>query len=320
MISICLLLVPLLALLRISSAQDHGVRLERHSYQNYLHQNNLSRYCRQVEAELAVPGSDKELIKRAGSWYFYYWEPNWSCPLEERVMWLRNHTKVTAGDGGKWICDVPSLLHKKDCLIYSVGSNGQFLFESGLMDLIGTHCEIHVFDIDEYTNRGHYPDKYWDHFQRHHWGFGVTDEVVGGRPLKSLLSTMRDLGHTGRTISILKMDIEGNEFGIIDNPKFWADFDASGSKIEQLQLEVHLKRYLDFDKAVKREETGATMDALLRALTGQGFAMFHKEINQLWPLGCEFAFLRTFPNCTDFAQSQAMDTSYAGVKARLSAN
>lgn len=310
--AICLLIALMLVL---SIAQEHANHPEHHSYQSYLHKNNLSRFCRQISAELAIPGIDKALVQRAGSWYFNYWEPNWSCPLEERVMWFPNDSKITAGDGGKWLCDVPALLYKKDCLVYAVGSCGDFSFEAGLMDLVGTHCEIHVFDVDSYENKG-YPERYWAHIQRHHWGLGVADEVVAGRTLKSLLSTMRELGHSGRTLNILKMDIEGSEFGLLDNPKFWSDFDGSGSKIEQLQVEVHLKHYKHFGKDLY-EETGTSMDALLRAVTAQGFAMFHKEINQLWPLGCEFAFVRTHPNCTDFALSQQADASYAGVKAHL---
>lgn len=300
------IVVLLLALIQLFAAQEHR---EHHGYQNYLRKNNLSRYCRQIAAELAIAPSVKAPIKTPPSWYFNYWEPNWACPLEERVMWHVPGSSITAGDGGKWICDVPALVHKKDCLVYSVGSCGEFSFEAGLLDLLDNGCDIHVFDIDAYENTHNYPAKYWNKIQRHHWGLGAADEVIDGKKLKTLVSTMRDLGHTGRTLHILKIDIEGGEFGTLDNPKFWSDFDASGSKIEQLLVEVHLVHARRFKEVV--HETGAEMDNLLRAITSQGFVMFHKEINMAWQLGCEFAFLREHPNCNDFNANG--NTSYVAL-------
>ena len=48
----------------------------------------------------------------------------------------------------KWLCD-PHRLNKDDCLIYSVGSNGQFTFEAALNE-VAPKCEVHVFDPYDY--------------------------------------------------------------------------------------------------------------------------------------------------------------------------
>ncbi|CAE8596625.1 unnamed protein product [Polarella glacialis] len=54
------------------------------------------------------------------------------------------------GDGGKWVCD-PERITKQvnsggSCLVYSVGSNGQFDFEARVLRDISPSCEVHVFD------------------------------------------------------------------------------------------------------------------------------------------------------------------------------
>ena len=58
------------------------------------------------------------------------------------------------GDGPKWICD-PHRIHKKNCLVYSIGSNNKFEFEQSVLDEISPDCEIHTFDptIGEHPSR-----------------------------------------------------------------------------------------------------------------------------------------------------------------------
>ena len=37
------------------------------------------------------------------------------------------------GDGGKWVCGLRTLLQRKECVIYSFGSNGEASFEKGIL-------------------------------------------------------------------------------------------------------------------------------------------------------------------------------------------
>ncbi|CAE8741698.1 unnamed protein product [Polarella glacialis] len=75
-----------------------------------------------------------------------YWqwhdEPTFHCEFAQRIG--------NIGDGGKWVCD-PERITKQvnsggSCLVYSVGSNGQFGFEEGVLRDISPSCEVHVFD------------------------------------------------------------------------------------------------------------------------------------------------------------------------------
>jgi hypothetical protein len=45
-------------------------------------------------------------------------------------------------------------MNKEKCLIYSVGSAGDFRFEMGIVKMLGTKaCEIHVFDPTDYSHK-----------------------------------------------------------------------------------------------------------------------------------------------------------------------
>jgi hypothetical protein len=47
------------------------------------------------------------------------YEPTWTCHLERRVG-------LAHGDGGKWVCGPDRYFAGRDCLVYSVGSNGEY--------------------------------------------------------------------------------------------------------------------------------------------------------------------------------------------------
>lgn len=130
----------------------------------------------------------------------YYWqdhyEPNFSCRHERRIGPL--------GDGGKWVCDAHRY-KTKDCLVYSVGSNGEYGFEAAVLSEIGPHCEVHTFDFDDYSAEA------IEGVNFHQWGLAEkTYEKKRGWfdapiQLKTLQQTVEELGHTGRTISLFKI-------------------------------------------------------------------------------------------------------------------
>ena len=73
-----------------------------------------------------------------GRWYAHNLPPVLNCFQMERVGGL--------DDGPKWTCDPHRLQSSSRCLIYSIGSAGQYQWELGLVERLGSHCEIHVFE------------------------------------------------------------------------------------------------------------------------------------------------------------------------------
>ncbi|KAG7366630.1 methyltransferase domain containing protein [Nitzschia inconspicua] len=236
---------------------------------------------------------------RASQWYQTNWDPDFSC---------RHDTKIGIGDGGKWICDPHRLASqsrrrmeqyqnerrmgnyktgeiRSGCLIYSIGSEGDFRFEEGFQDAFPGTCEIHTFDFTNYS--ANVPQNKNIHF--HHWGlkasykedkakyeisgFGPpSPRLLGTWPFKTFQETIRELGHEGRPIDIFKIDCEGCE---------WSTYkDWLGADLRQILIEVHKVPkiaqdfFLDLQKA--------------------GYVTFHKEPNIQFGGGecVEYAFLK----------------------------
>jgi hypothetical protein len=168
---------------------------------------------------------------RPAFWYVSNYYPSFSCPNLLRVG--------GSGDGPKYVCDVQRLAKQSKCLIYSFGCKNKFEFEDGLIDEIGTVCEIHAFDpLPLPAGRAEELAKTKNiHF--HHWGIASSyekDKYKGrGRFQKekflTLQDTMKELGHINRTIDIFKIDCEGCEWS---GYKDWLSAD-----IRQLLIETH---------------------------------------------------------------------------------
>lgn len=186
----------------------------RQSQDQTLWERNVERYCRTVRNEMSISSAMKTAVQRQlNPWWMYYWEPNWSCPFEERIMWMPPDSLVTAGDGGKWTCNAPALASRDDCLVYSFGSAGDFSFEVGLLELLNNRCEVHTFDISNLQPLESYPPSAFAAIHKHMWGLGLVDEnlsvLENGElkvlQMKTLASIMQALNHTGRTLHILKV-------------------------------------------------------------------------------------------------------------------
>ena len=77
------------------------------------------------------------------NYLLHLWHPGLpfgaSCANLER---FGNH-----GDGGKMVCDAAGVLNARDdCLIVSVGSNGDVSFEEA-MRTFNLQCEVHIYDV-----------------------------------------------------------------------------------------------------------------------------------------------------------------------------
>ena len=127
--------------------------------------------------------------------YFFStnWEPTFHCTYAQRIG--------AKGDGGKWVCDPDQLKLRHDCLVYSVGSNGDFSFETEMKKFM-PHCEIHTFDKRLYSCPN-------NTCTFHAVTFG--DEIEP-KESKRWQTIVQELNHTNRFIDILKIDIEGGEY------------------------------------------------------------------------------------------------------------
>jgi hypothetical protein len=209
-----------------------------------------------------------------------HFEPDFACRHERRIGQL--------GDGGKWVCD-PQRLHKdesgkeKQCLVYSVGSNGDVSFEKAVKADIGSHCEIHVFDMGNYRAKVEETGAIY-----HQWGVsGRTFTDRRGRVYKSLQETVQELGHVGRTVDIFKIDCEGCEWD--SYPSFF----QSGVELRQVLIELHSEKAEKGSKFSKMPLPQSV--AFFEAMYHHGYVIFHKEVNiRYWHFGqcIEYAFLK----------------------------
>eukprot|EP00977_Amphora_coffeiformis_P008125 scaffold1818_cov162-Amphora_coffeaeformis.AAC.10 len=164
-------------------------------------------------------------FERPGWWYAHNLQPNFGCFNMERVGGL--------DDGPKWTCDPHRLLQRPNCLIYSIGSAGQYQWELGLVRRLGSHCEIHVFDPGNYSKPELAPNVHY-----HQWGLkssydsNYTPSLYKGiEPMEMLTfqETLSRLNHQNRVIDIFKLDCERCE---------WSSYkDWMGGKIRQLIIE-----------------------------------------------------------------------------------
>jgi len=172
------------------------------------------------------------------------------------------------------VCGVDVLKGKNgDCLVYSVGSSNDIKFEQAVKKHMG--CEIHTFDptVSESSFVGH------DTAVFHQWGFGsdgepaeASDPARGNFSWtgKSLEIVVQDLGHSHRTIDILKIDCEGCEWQVLKD--IFSSIKKRRVQIDQILVEMHYKT----------NKKG--LETLFQHMDSAGLRLFHKERNQ-W--GCD---------------------------------
>jgi len=184
------------------------------------------------------------LAKLPAEWFQSHYEPNFSCMFKVRVGGNGN------GDGPKWVCDPHRLKiisaerkiknpTRPGCVIYSVGSNGDFSFEEALQNILGKDtCEIHTFDMDDFQDVT--PKDMNIHF--HKWGLvheataAEEKDKEGAHIFKTLKETIKELGHDDLpAIDIFKIDCEGCEFSTQAD---WVSDDTI-PMLQQILVEVH---------------------------------------------------------------------------------
>ncbi|CAF3745766.1 unnamed protein product [Rotaria socialis] len=128
----------------------------------------------------------------------------------------------TRDETGKILCAIDNLKHVDKCVIYSLGSNNQFDFESDLS--AHTHCEIHTYDCTSFP-----PTKPIERLSFHKVCLGKQPQLQShifpnvqyyhhvehkafDKNFKSFQNILKENNHT--QVHILKMDIEGGEYAV----------------------------------------------------------------------------------------------------------
>eukprot|EP00980_Cylindrotheca_fusiformis_P001182 scaffold323_cov93-Cylindrotheca_fusiformis.AAC.4 len=194
-------------------------------------------------------------------------EPEAVCFNDERFG--SRHRFSAFGDGPKFVCGADTIAAKsktpEGCLVYSVGSNNKIDFEVAVDHVMG--CETHTFDPTLAK-----PFKGGKYATFHPWGIGIDGEEAEFRNKtwvsKGIETIMNELGHSDRTLDILKIDCEGCEYQAM--PVLFDAIAAGRVKVNQVQVELHGTLY-------------PPVANLFKAADKAKMRIFHKERNH-W--GC----------------------------------
>ncbi|OWA50354.1 hypothetical protein BV898_14873 [Hypsibius exemplaris] len=185
------------------------------------------------------------------------------CKLKQSISgnWLNSLL-----DGTYYVCldnllDAPKT---HECLVYSMGIRDDWSFDEALHK---HGCEVHAFDpsIDknETEKRG---DRHWFH----KWGLATSS---GGVPsdwkLYSFPDIQQKLGHTGRLLNVLKMDVEGAEWTFLSS----VGVDIPLDSIDQIIMEIH-----EFGEGPDWAGELRKKAMLLHQLEKWGFVLFNSKV------------------------------------------
>jgi len=269
LVALTLLLIPyMFEYENVTKLMSDTKKIERESPadENLVAHLELQWDERRRERQAAMSTSDRES--------FDIYEPEATCFDEERFgSEIRYHAY---GDGPKFICGVNFIAKKaataggyhhgrdKNCLVYSVGSNNQVDFEKAAHKFLNG-CEIHTFDptLSKPFIGGEYATF-------HPWGLGedgITSSFKNKTWVaKSFQTVMRELGHTNRTIDIIKIDCEGCEYQVM--PPLFELISAGKAKVDQILIELHL-----------RGKKGELLKEFFSGADKAKMRIFHKERN-----------------------------------------
>ncbi|CAI5521148.1 unnamed protein product [Closterium sp. Naga37s-1] len=205
--------------------------------------------------------------------------PTYTCPLNERIgKW---------GDGGKWACMMPSVIQKKDPVVYSIGSFGMYSFEKEMHQMLRTM----PYTFDPFlppAKRNIMASLPFLHFIE--IGLSGTASISTYRtkfPEKKFATLPEMMGQFGHSyVDVFKIDCEGCEVEWIkDLGQLYNNtgkrLAVHGGKLPfgQILIEFH-----NMDKSVKTLTMVYTLENL-------GYRMFSIEYNHRCAVCCEMSFI-----------------------------
>ena len=220
---------------------------------------------------------------------YFYWTNSTSCTVAHDFggQMKKNPRGL---DGQKAVCLDPQVApNPVKCLVYSIGISNEWSFDD-LMEKYG--CEVYAFDPS--MSQGNHNRSAKIHFYK--LGLGDRNFVNKNNwTIKDLSTIYKDLGHEGRIIDYLKMDIEGSEWEVIPQ------IQGSGmlKKVRQMGVEFHWKRDGSLDRFRSFVST-------VKSLEEAGMVRFDSKANIFWrgkakalnykgPLGFEIAWYQFLP-------------------------
>lgn len=173
-----------------------------------------------------------------------------------------------AGNGGWDVCMAPGFKLHKPCLVYSFGVNDVWGFDESLARDYG--CVVRAFDPSMSAN-SHVHEPGPVNFYK--LGLdGANTTLSNGWKMLTFESLLRKFGEAGRTLDLVKMDIEYSE---------WASFESmlrTGmlERIKQLVFEVHTS---DMNGDVPTKEAFLRYHKVFDSIEALGFRRFFRHDN-----------------------------------------
>lgn len=212
-----------------------------------------------------------------------------SLPLHSELF----HSSSVGSEGDKFFVAPLTLQQQgQNCIVYAAGLADDVKFENFMAGSIG--CDVHGFDCTVMSS----------HFD---WNFTFHDTCIGRRrdfegslyskakaetkltfDFNSLDEIRANLGHDH--IDILKMDIEGFEWDILDELLQLPDSDLP----HQLLFELHTEgaNPVFIPPSVVKGKTRKNVNELFEKLYNRGYRVVFKQINPWEPLCCDFTVIR----------------------------
>jgi hypothetical protein len=178
------------------------------------------------------------------------------------------------GDGGKLLCPLPNLAQSEDCVVVSMGSRGDYSFESAILNT--TRCHVHTYDC---TYRGKSLDP-----ARHTYHKVCIGEK--GWWYKTWKEVSEDWG--GKHVAVAKVDIEGHESTLL------SEFQPGMQLPSQIVMELHIipriKKRGGWKSPTPR--TTGELGLVFMHLASLGYGIVAKEPNPYDPNCCaEYTFM-----------------------------